>query len=82
MSKMRLFYTQAFQLDFNASPAMAAAAAAVAPPWAAGTAAVAEEYTGCFPVRMPTAGGRDGMPAILILYPATNTRKSGVQLQQ
>lgn len=38
-----------------------AAAAAAAPSWAAGTAAVAEEYIGCFPVRMHTAG----MPSIL-----------------
>lgn len=37
------------------SPAMAAAAAA-APPWAAGTAAVAEEHIGCFPVTVQTAG--------------------------
>ena len=38
-----------------AAPA-AAAAAVAAPPWAAGTAAVAEEQIGCFPVKMQQRG--------------------------
>lgn len=50
-------------------------AAAAAPPWAAGTAAVAEEYIGCFPVSMQTAGATG---CHQYSYSATHTRDRGL----